>query len=721
MPHQKIYFCLVATLCTLFLLSTVSWAQEDSEPIQQTTQLVAYNCEYDSLNLSFSVSLTVLDSNKRPIRDSTYSIPEGSNMVRGVNNYTLSVFNADHQPLEGRSFENRFSNRNPVRLLILPDVTSTVPVEGLKDPLRNFIARLSPEDELAVMPFGSSYNISDIEFGTNHDEVVEAQIESLSPQQGDNDLWGAVEDALLMFSPSYNRRQILIVLTDSRHSNMDEAIDLIDNDLLPMLAESDVQVFFIGFRTTDYPSLSEISRLAVGGNGAYWYIDESLTTVDQLEAALDNVLLTDVINAINADILLQVNTDEIPSQVQEEFVSLVLELRDAEGNVVATDEVNCPYDSQEYTITFENLDNGQVIASTMDVHITIDPAIPPDSTVIFRLDNSPIQPGEDSFTVRLSPTEIMPGSHSILAILFRNGSELKRTDQVHFEVHAPLTLTAEDSGDDGTIQVTARLSNDIRLELYDEVIFQVEDNRGELERIGSARFDDGVATFQWSSTTYVEQAGITEDEEVFIVAYVEGLEDYAFTPIAVSVTIRAIQPDLTIVALALIVLLSIPLGVLNWMVHRRIERASVDKLMRNAPDKLPRHYADTIIGKLTYNDDEVISLPINRPISHISRAGDDRHHNSWLIIPTERVPRDKKQGQATISRQGDATVIYSGGNWYFAKLLATQQKYVVGKRRINRVKAIRIQLGTPIYIEHIGTLVVVKSNDAQIMDTTAYG
>lgn len=721
MPRRKIYFCLIATLCTLFLWSTVSWAQEDGEPIQQTTQLVAYNCEYDPLNLSFSVSLTVLDSNGRPIRDNTYSIPEGSNMVRGVNNYTLSVFNADNQPLALRSFENRSNNRNPVRLLILPDVTSSVPVEGLKDSLRNFIARLNPEDELAVMPFGSSYNISDIEFGMNHDEVVEAQIEGLSPQQGDNDLWGAVEDALLTFSPSYNRRQILIVLTDSRHSNMDEAIDLIDNDLLPMLAESDVQIFFVGFRTTDHPSLGEISRLAVGGNGGYWYIDESLTTAEQLEDELEDVLLTDVINAINADLSLQVNANGIPSQIEEEHVYLALVLTDAEGNIVATDEVYCPYDSQEYTITFENLDNGQIIDSTMDVHITVDPAIPPDSTVIFRLDNSPIQPSGDSFTVRLSPTEIIPGSHSLLAILFRNGSELNRTEQVQFEVHAPLTLTTENSSSDGTIQLTARLSDDIRLELHDEVIFQVEDNQGGLERIGSARFDDGVATFQWSSTTYVEQASITEDEEVFIIAYVEGLEAYVFTPIAVPVTIRAIQPDLTITALALSVLVSVPLGVLNWMVHRRIERASVEKLMRNAPDKLPRHYADTIIGKLTYNDDEVISLPINRPISQISRAGDERHHNSWLIIPTERVPRDKKQGQATISRQGDAAVIYSGDKWYFAKLLATQQKYVVGKRRINRVKAIRIQLGTPIYIEHVGTLVVVKSSDARIMDTTAYG
>lgn len=563
---------------------------------------LTYECVYDSSTDNVQISAVLMGADGEPIP------PEDYTLQVAVPNDSQNVFS-------GAVSVTPLQTRQPLQMVIVLDITETVPLQRLTEQLRQFLSQLAPDDEVALVVFGESIRPI-TQFYTDKDRFYEDQLANLEIQVGDNRMYDALRDAVVNLPMNANRRQVVFMVTDSspREDQIPEQTPL--EDIVDEALQSDIQIFALVYFTRDTPDVEGLEFVTSATNGYAW-VSQDNTTIENIQRGIVEGL-NGAVRGLNSEIRIDVGVSGLETDVNNR---LRLDLSvDLLNDPTLTDSVSCLVERVINIINFvDTSDTIRVQGGTIDVGVAIESVIPQgERRIAFFLDDTIVQnSGESLYT--FDATNNAPGAHSLRA-------ELRNAEQEVVATTATITLFSQQlirlesrQNLDGSIDFIATVNSLFELP---SVTFNVANpqNPEQTAFLASRPFTNGQAilTLTEPSRTFNDLPFvIQEGDNLEITATVPSTGD---EPALAQSNILQFQvpplpepelPPEPIVEpeeekelnreLLYFVLSLLFLGVINLLLFRQIARERIKRIIRN-PD---RHDLDDHLMTVTVQKDGV--------------------------------------------------------------------------------------------------------------------
>ncbi len=444
----------VLTLIVGLTVSSVSAEGEEQTTPANQAVLSAYQCAFDADAQAVRINAAFHDPDGLPFVPSAYQLAAA---VTGE----VAPFSAEDVAVTDSG------PRPPLRMVLVLDLTDTVPIDNLLNAInRELLAGLQPQDEVALITFSDEVS-PPTRFYTDKTQLFDDYLVGLTTVEGDNRLYEAIVDAVDLFPFDGDRRQAILVLTDSgRRESAQTAID----QIVTRASADGTQIYSIGFTSEDRPDFPDLAALATGTRGFSWSYDETPNTPASIESAV-SADLRDYLRLIDSEIEVTLSVASITST--ENNVLPITLTADVPGVGSLTAAVNCPYEVIEYGVAFTGSLAGTTLRGQADVGVVVTPPSA-DVRVVFRMDGDVVQ---NSTVTRytLDAAQTAPGEHQIEVELWNRSNETLATTAAPLRVFTqlPLTVTvtgAPDSSLSGVVRFTVAANADfapaeVRLEI----------------------------------------------------------------------------------------------------------------------------------------------------------------------------------------------------------------------------------------------------------------
>ena len=315
----------------------------------------------------------------------------------------------------------------PISVVLVLDSSESMagkPLDDTKAAALQFLERLSPGDEVALVRFGST--VETIQPYTTDVEAVRTAVQGLQPF-GRTALYDAVTQAVTTAQQANNEQRFVVFLTDGNEfGNLSSNTN---QGSLEQAANSDVSIFTVGLGFgVDELYLSDVARVS---NGEYYVAPVSGDLGDVFDLLVD---------FLRTEYVLTVETDLEPNG---ETAAIAVAANDETGTL----------DYQTVDLFPQITVNAPQVPVTALTDITVDVAAPRNvATVAVALGGAAVEVGADlagqtegSFAVTVDPS-VMVGDIP-LTVTVTDAAGGSRTTTATLNVVAPpsLALTGLDS------------------------------------------------------------------------------------------------------------------------------------------------------------------------------------------------------------------------------------------------------------------------------------
>lgn len=386
---------------SIILLLVGVWtvqAQDVAIPAPKAA-FVAYQCTFQTETNSVQVRAVLMGANGQPIP------PE---------NYSLSVTPVGAQAaLPSEQVRTEIvPQRPPLQLILVLDITDTVPVEQVVNAISGHLApQLNVEDQVALITF--SREISPMTpFYTDKNRLINEHMIDLITLDGDNQLYDAISEAVESFPFNSSSRKAVLVLTDSGRRQTPQT----PSDAIILKAKTEkVEIYPIGFYSRDTPDLVELANLGGGTGGFSWLYTERRNSRASIEAAVSGYL-DDFVRTLNSEILVTVDVSGLTPDGNGR-IPLGLTV-DSSNDAVMTDQVSCPVEILSHSITFLGGVNDAPVTGRADIGVAVESDLAPEQLrIVFRANDEIVQNSTNTIYT-FDAAQVDPGYYTLRAELW---------------------------------------------------------------------------------------------------------------------------------------------------------------------------------------------------------------------------------------------------------------------------------------------------------------
>ncbi len=656
--------------CVVFAFAGTTRAQ-DLPPLELEPNTVAYQCSFDR------------DTNSAQIRASLHGT-DGLPLPRSA--YTVSVTPADAtEPLPADLVDVEvITQRPPLRMILLLDVTDTVPIDPVVSAItEELLPNLQIDDQVSLITFAQEA-APRTQFYTDKNRLINEHMLDLRPLEGDNRIYDAIYSAVTAFPLGVDQRQVIVTVTDSGRRFDDQRTV---TEIVERANRENIQLYMVGFNSgADVPDVPDSNTLANQTGGYAWLYDSLVITRDGIRDgvgdALDELLVT-----LDSEIIVTVGLETLDPGA-DNFINFNLAIQTNNEETLTT-SIACPVEQLQHNIAFTNdadgLD-GETVRGPVDIAVEYETDLSENDVVPVFLVNGDVVQDNGDRVLRFNQPPVQPGFYTVGAQLRSTSGELLATTPraldlfvqgtVDLSVEDTVTGSATDTLDGGG---RFQVSTDPSFELPPVEFVIAEAANPDVQRpLGSPEpFTGGVAlkVIEDMRATVESLFPETEEENFIITARVTGVsgedpqqavsnEFRVFVPRPepqpsavpnVALNVRVLPWGLTLIFL-----------LLNILTFRAVGRSRVRRLVARPDDyQLPAQLMQITVRREGLKQSHSLTkktVTVGRGSTNDINLGDDPN----------------------ISRQ-HGVILYRGGNWYYTNRKRRAIARVNGKRKIGYV------------------------------------
>lgn len=409
-------------------------AQQAGITTSAEPQFSAYTCVFNPATGRAEIHATLIDGtgNAMPPENATFAVSRvGASSPLPPDAAVVSV--ADTRP--------------PLQMIIVLDVTSTMPLEQVRDSL--LAGLLSPmpfEDSVALITFAQV--ASDIsQFYNDKNALYNDLLFSLSAQDSPNHLNDAILAGLEATQPNSPTRQVVLVITDST-PQVEQATP---EEIITRAQASHTQIIPIALHNlSDTPDDEALFALANATRG-FGFAYDGDKRAEAIEAGLTNIFGR-VLNVLNSEVIISVDlTGQTPDETG--FIPFDITVEPNSGGTL-TDRVSCPQPPAEssvegenelpqFAVAFTNIVDGSRINESGTLEVAVQPfdQLPLDAQFVFWLDDEITSESPEAI-FPFDPQSLDPGRHTVRVELRNNdGNRLATTPTLNLFTRRALSVT----------------------------------------------------------------------------------------------------------------------------------------------------------------------------------------------------------------------------------------------------------------------------------------
>ncbi len=475
---RRFRLLLSGCLLTLVMLPTALAAQDTP----RKGAFVAYQCTFQSATNTAQINAVLMGGDGQPIPTGTYQVA----VAAGDN----------PQPLDSTRFKiERLDNRPPLQMILVLDITDTVPIEQIVSAISGHLfPGLNPQDRVALMTF--SEEISPLtQFYTDKNRLVSEHMTNLIVLGGDNRLYDSMLQAASSFPVNSAGRKVIVTITDSGRRTLVQAAD---DDIVKAANRDKIQLYPVGFYSRDRTDDAALQKMAQSTGGFSWLYTETRNSRDSIGTAISK-FMDETVRTLNSEVLLTVNM-----QGQTPNASGIVPLKidvNTNNDSSLSDTVNCPFQTLQHTITFtEGIDTSQPITTSLDIGVQVQSDLSSDATkIVFRVNDEVAQSGS-STKYTFNAAEHYPGNYTIEGQLWDTNNATLATTSARLRLYAQQKLALRIVGDptvlSGSVQFEVSSNPAYALPATQIMVASIA-NPAQIFKLGDAVFQpDGKATLQ---------------------------------------------------------------------------------------------------------------------------------------------------------------------------------------------------------------------------------
>lgn len=404
----------------------------------------AFRCNFDPTTNSGQIRAMLIGADGRPMP---------------TENYVVNVSVAGNDEILNRELVKTTSlvEREPLQMIVVLDITNTVPITEI---VNAFSTQLVPEldvnDEVALITFGA--DISPVtQFYIDKNRLINENMIDLRVQDGDNRIYDAVLDAISVTTSNSTTRQVILLITDSGRRGEDQTEIA---TIIQRATENDVQVYTVGFYSRDIPDEAEFRQIANATNGYSWILADEENTRASIEAGLSD-LFGEFAHALNSEVLIEVDMQDLePDANGRVLFDIVI---DTENDSELRDQISCPLEILNHSITFVDRPYPDVITDTEQIEVDVESDMTLDDTQVAFWVNDEIVQTSSSTSFNFDAASAQPGINRI-------GAQLRTMDgDILATTPTTINLFAQQ-------QIKLNIAENSEGDLSGRVVFEVETN-----------------------------------------------------------------------------------------------------------------------------------------------------------------------------------------------------------------------------------------------------
>ena len=475
---SRLRFLLSVCLLALVMLPAALVAQDSP----RTGAFVAYQCTFQSETNTAQINAVLMGGDGQPIPTGTYQVA----ISAGDNPQPLD---SSHVKIE------RLDNRPPLQMILVLDITDTVPVEQIVSAISGHLfPGLNPQDRVALITF--SEEIAPItQFYTDKSRLVAEHMTNLIVLGGDNRLYDSLLESASSFPANSGGRKVIVTVTDSGRRALVQASD---DDIIKAANRDKIQIYPVGFYSRDRTDDAALQKIAKATDGFSWLYTETRNSRESIGTAVSK-FLDETVRTLNSEVLLTVNMQgQTPNS--SGLVPLKINVN-TNNDSSLSDTVNCPFQTLQHSITFaDGIDTTQPITTSVDIGVKVQSDLSSDSTKIaFRVNDEVAQSGS-STKYTFNAAEHYPGYYTIEAQLWDSNNATLATTPAKLKLYAQQKLALRIVGDptvlSGSVQFEASSNPAFALPAT-QIMVAAVNNPAQVFKLGDAVFQpDGKATLQ---------------------------------------------------------------------------------------------------------------------------------------------------------------------------------------------------------------------------------
>jgi hypothetical protein len=639
----------------------------------------------------------------------TYGVVVSAYLANKDGEFRLSDYRLQAEPIGFDSLltpETQSARRNPVRIVVVLDTTSTMPLRAVIDTFsQTLVPQLLFSDEVALITFTNT--VAPITaFYTDKNLLINENMLNLTTIGGQNRIYDAVLDAVRQYNQPDGTRNIVLLITDSGRRDVDQTAI---NDIIAQANQKQVQIYNVALVTEDTPDIEDLKNLSESTNGFTWVYDNPAE--DPSNVALEQSLKTifnQYIQVIGQEAKLFVNLTDLNLQSASDItIQLNATLNDG---TVLTDTIICPVPTvavatQSTTIpnviSFTNSSDPLTTAQPIQIGVNVQTGLPASEQRIVFLQNGTIVQSSESNSYTFDTSTLPPGTYSITAQLRDLDNVVYATTDTAITINAQQILQLnilEGALDilDGALRIEA-LSNNPALRLPD-VRFTI--NR---QSDPNTRFPLGNSIVQNGSAN-LTMSNVRQD----ILRFFPNIAEGEILEIRATIPSNALNaPDLTQseplqivfklpppppydVNLVLVIALSVALLLMNLLLFFRVGRLRVRRMIfRPDNHELPNR----LMAVTVYRDGQKLTHTLTKKTFTIGRGGSN----------------DINLGDDNKVSRNHGVIMWRKQEWYY-----TNRKHnTFAKINTKRVRGYRLALLEPVTEIEIGDARVFFHSNSQ--------
>lgn len=465
-------------LVLLVLLPVMVTAQD----APRTGAFVAYQCTFQAESNTAQINAVLMGGDGLPIPTGTYQVAVSAGDTP--------------QPVENTRVKiERLENRPPLNMILVLDITDTVPVNEIVNAVSGHLfPGLNPQDKVALLTF--SEEIAPLtQFYTDKARLVSDHMTDLLVLGGDNRLYDSLLEAVSSFPANTGGRKIVVAITDSGRRTLVQAADA---DIVKAANRDKIQLYPVGFYSRDRTDDAVMRALAQATGGFSWLYTETPNSRASIETAVSK-FLDETVRTLNSEVLITVNMQgQTPNS--SGLVPLKIDIN-TNNDSSLSDTVNCPFQTLQHAITFNtDVDPAQPITTTVDIGVNVQSDLTAASTkIVFRVNDEVAQSGS-STTYTFNAAERYPGYYTIEAQLWDTNNATLATTENKLRLYAQQQLALRVVGDPTVLTDSVQFevsSNPAYALPAAQITVASVSNPAQVFKLGDAVFQpDGKATLQ---------------------------------------------------------------------------------------------------------------------------------------------------------------------------------------------------------------------------------
>jgi hypothetical protein len=639
----------------------------------------------------------------------TYGVVVSAYLANKDGEFSLSDYTLQAEPIGFEGLltpETQSARRNPVRIVVVLDTTSTMPLRAVIDTFsQTMVPQLLFSDEVALITFTNSVTPITA-FYTDKNLLINENMLNLTTIGGQNRIYDAVLDAVRQYNQPDGTRNTVLLITDSGRRDVDQAAI---NDIIALANQKQVQIYNIALVTEDTPDIDDLKNLSESTNGFTWVYDNPAE--DPSDVALEQSLKTifnQYIQVMGQEAKLFVNLTGLDLQDASD-ITLKLNATLSDGTVL-TDTITCPIPTvaiatQSTTIPnvigFTNSSEPITTAQPIQIGVTVQTGLPANEQRIVFLQNGTIVQSSESNSYTFDTSTLPPGTYSITAQLRDLDNVVYATTDTSITINAQQILQLnilEGAIDnlDGALRIEA-LSNNPALRLPD-VRFTINRQSDPNTRfpLGNSVVQNGSANLTMSN---VRQEilrffpNITEGEILEVRASIPSNAPNApdlTQSEPLQIVFKLPPPPPYDVNLVMVVALSVALLLINLLLFFRVGRLRVRRMIfRPDNHELPNR----LMAVTVYRDGQKLTHTLTKKTFTIGRGGSN----------------DINLGDDNKVSRNHGVIMWRKQEWYY-----TNRKHnTFAKINTKRVRGYRLALLEPVTEIEIGDARVFFHSNSQ--------